>query len=168
MSMSAISSENSPPAAEHVDGVGIVQHSSEFYLADSTYCGLEPRSKHRCPRHQLIPACRVAWGGASTGRRFLGCPLDLPDECEWAVWVDPPPPERVGLAFEELHEVIEHSWIRSHHLEKRSIDLAKKNRALNKELKKMKEIMCIGTMLFASIFICFLAISMAVCAQNAH
>ena len=92
----------------------------------------------------------------------------MPDECEWAVWVDPPPPERVGLAFEELHEVIEHSWIRSHHLEKRSIDLAKKNRALNKELKKMKEMMRIGTMLFASIFICFLAISMAVCAHNAH
>jgi len=92
----------------------------------------------------------------------------LPNEREWAVWVDPPPPERVGLAFEELHRVIEHSWIKSHHLEKRAINLAKKNHALNKELKKMKEMMRIGTMLFARIFICFLAISMAVCAQNAH
>ncbi|KAI4999255.1 hypothetical protein ZWY2020_003844, partial [Hordeum vulgare] len=59
-----------------VDGVGIVQFSSEFYMSDPSYCGLEKLSKHRCPGHELVPAHRVAWGGASTGRRFLGCPLD--------------------------------------------------------------------------------------------
>ena len=55
---------------------------SKFYLPDDTYCGLECRSKHRCPGHGLVPACRVSWGGASTDLRFLGCPLDVRD-CEF-------------------------------------------------------------------------------------
>lgn len=60
-----------------VDGVGIVEHVSEFYLPDESYCGLEHSSKHRCPGHDRVPARRVAWGGANTCRRFLGCPLDV-------------------------------------------------------------------------------------------
>ena len=59
-----------------------MQLVSEFYLPDDTYCGLEYRSKHRWPGHGLVPARRVSWGGASTGRRFLGCPLDVRD-CEF-------------------------------------------------------------------------------------
>ena len=62
---------------EKVDGVGIVEHAFEFYLLDDTYTGLEYRSKHRCAEHGLVPARRVAWGGGSTGRRCLGCPLDV-------------------------------------------------------------------------------------------
>ena len=54
-----------------------MEHVSEFYLPDESYCGLELLSKHRCPGHGLVPARRVAWGGANTGRRFLGCPLDV-------------------------------------------------------------------------------------------
>ena len=61
----------------YVDGVRIVQFQSEFYIPDLTFCGLEVRSMQRCPGHGLIPARRVAWGGASSGRRFLVCPLDV-------------------------------------------------------------------------------------------
>ena len=61
----------------YVDGVGIVQHSSEFYLPDESYSSLEFLSKHRCPGHGLVPARRVSWGGASSDPRFLGCPLDV-------------------------------------------------------------------------------------------
>ena len=57
--------------------MGIVEHASEFYLPDDTYTGLEYRSKHRCTGHGLVPARQVAWGGGSTGRQFLGCPLDV-------------------------------------------------------------------------------------------
>ena len=60
-----------------MDGVGIVQFESEFYIPDLTFDGPEMRTTRRCPGHGLIPARRVAWGGASTGRRFLGFPLDV-------------------------------------------------------------------------------------------
>ena len=50
---------------------------SEYHHPDESFSGLEPRSKHRCPGHGLVPARRVAWGGASTGRRFLRCPLNV-------------------------------------------------------------------------------------------
>ena len=96
----------------------------------------------------------------------------MPDECEWVVWVDPPPPTRVGLAFEEMHAAIERSWIRSYKLEKTSLELAKKNRALMKELKGRKEMMLIWTLLFpvvvVVVVVCVLAISVAVCAQQPH
>ena len=59
-----------------------MQLVSEFYIPVDTYCGLEYHSKHRCPGHGLVPARRVSWGGESTGRRFLGCPLDVRD-CEF-------------------------------------------------------------------------------------
>ncbi|KAE8779898.1 hypothetical protein D1007_47008 [Hordeum vulgare] len=67
----------------NVDGVGIVQ--SEFYIPNLTFCGLEVWSTRQCPGHGLIPARHITSGGASSGRRFLGCPLDLPDECDWVV-----------------------------------------------------------------------------------
>ena len=60
-----------------VDGVGIVQFESEFYIPDLTFDGPEMRMTRHCLGHRLIPAQRVAWGGESTGRRFLGCPLDV-------------------------------------------------------------------------------------------
>nr|XP_040257715.1 uncharacterized protein LOC120975008 [Aegilops tauschii subsp. strangulata] len=90
-----------------IDGIGIVEFVSGYHHPDESFCGLESRSKHRCPGHGLVPAHRVAWGGASTGQSFLGCPLDLPDECKWVVWVDPPPPLCVALAFEDLHAEVE-------------------------------------------------------------
>ena len=61
-----------------------MQHSSEFYLPDESYSGLEFLSKHRCPGHGLVPARRVSWGGASSGCRFLGCPLDV-SFCEFVI-----------------------------------------------------------------------------------
>uniref|UniRef100_A0A8I6X590 Uncharacterized protein n=1 Tax=Hordeum vulgare subsp. vulgare TaxID=112509 RepID=A0A8I6X590_HORVV len=127
------------PAIEEVDGVGIVQHSSEFYLPWESYSGLEFLSKNQCPGHGLVPARRVSWGGASSGRRFLGCPLDLPYECQWVVWVDPAPPLLVGLAFEDLHTEIESSWNKCHHLKKENIELARKNKALKKKLRERDE-----------------------------
>ncbi|KAE8816969.1 hypothetical protein D1007_05521 [Hordeum vulgare] len=53
-----------------VDGAGIVEHVSEFYLPDESYCGLEHLPKHRYPGHDLVPAWRVVWGGANTCRSF--------------------------------------------------------------------------------------------------
>jgi hypothetical protein len=73
-----------------VDGCGIVQFQSEFFIPNPSFYGLEERSNHRCPGHGLIPARRVSWGGASTGRRFLGCPLDvIPQNIIWySVFID--------------------------------------------------------------------------------
>ena len=45
----------------------------------------------------------------------------LPWECEWVVWVDPPPPLRVALAFEDLHEELEPSGIKSQKLKKENM-----------------------------------------------
>ncbi|KAE8770200.1 hypothetical protein D1007_58063 [Hordeum vulgare] len=44
------------PVVAEVDGVGIVEHVSQFYLPDESYCGLEHSSKHRCPGHDRVPA----------------------------------------------------------------------------------------------------------------
>ena len=52
------------------------------------------------------------------------------------VWVDPAPPLRVGLAFEDLHAEVEGSWIKCHHLKKENIKLARKNKALKKKLRE--------------------------------
>ena len=52
------------------------------------------------------------------------------------VWVDPAPPLRVGLAFEDLHAEVEGSWIKCHHLKKENIELARKNKALKKKLRE--------------------------------
>ena len=54
--------------------------------------------------------------------------LQLPDECEWAVWVDPPPPDLVGRAFETLHDGLEASWLKAHRLEKRVTHLREKKK----------------------------------------
>ncbi|KAE8788431.1 hypothetical protein D1007_37558 [Hordeum vulgare] len=131
-----------------VDGVGIVEHVSEFYFPDESYCGLEHSSKHRCPGHDRVPARRVAWGGANTGRRFFGCPLDLPDECHWVVWVDPPPPLHDALAFEYLHAELEQSWMRSHKMQKQNMELLKKNLALKKKLRERDEMLLVLALLF--------------------
>ena len=70
------------------------------------------------------------------------------------VWVDPAPPSRVGLAFEDLHAMLEASWINGHKLEKQALDLAKRNRVLTKELKERKEMMRIWTMFSPIVTIC--------------
>ena len=62
-----------------MDGCGIVQFQSEYFVPNPTFYDLKERSKHRCPGQGLVPARRVAWGGASTGRRFLGFQLDVID-----------------------------------------------------------------------------------------
>ena len=94
--------------------------------------------------------------------------MQLPDECEWVVWVDPAPPARVGIALEDLHATLEASWIKSHKLENQAVDVAKRNLAQTKELKERKEMMRVWTMFFPIVTICMLAIAMLVCAQNAH
>ena len=62
--------------------------------------------------------------------------LQLPDECEWAVWVDPPPTDLVGRAFETLHDGLEASWLKAHHLEKRVTHLREKKKKLKLQLQK--------------------------------
>ncbi|XBJ23404.1 hypothetical protein VPH35_001568 [Triticum aestivum] len=148
MSSLGISSKfsSAPAMAREVDGVGIVEHASEFYLLDDTYTGLEYNSKHRCAGHGLFPARRVAWGGGSTDRWFLGCPLDLPEECQWLVWVDPPPPARVALAFEEMH-------------------LAKKKRTLKKKLKEQDEMLHVWTLLFGIALLCVVVVAISVSSE---
>ena len=67
--------------------------------------------------------------------------LQLPDECDWVVWIDPPPTDYVGLAFEDLHAALEHSWIKASNLERRVMDLTTKNKKLKQKLKKKNELM---------------------------
>ncbi|KAE8806013.1 hypothetical protein D1007_17796 [Hordeum vulgare] len=142
--------------AVEVDGAGIVQFSSEFYMSDPSYCILEKLSKHRCPGHRLVPTRRVTLGGERTGRQFLGCPLDLPDECEWAVWVDPPPRDLVGRAFETLHDGIEASCLKAHRLERRVTHLREKKKKPKLEMKKMNGQMETWAVLMIIVGICIL------------
>ena len=59
--------------------------------------------------------------------------LQLPDECDWVVWIDPPSTECVGRAFEELHAGLEKSWLKAHYLER--------NKKLKLKMKKRNEVM---------------------------
>ncbi|KAF7094919.1 hypothetical protein CFC21_097189 [Triticum aestivum] len=166
MSSPGISSNLSSASAMpgEVNGVGIVEHASEFYLPEDTCTGLEYCSKHHCTGHGLVPARQVAWGGGSTGRQFLGCPLDLPEECHWLVWVDPPPPTRVALAFENMHAEIERMWIKSHQLQKRNLELAKK-RTLKKKLKERDEMLRVWILLFGITLLCVVVVAISVSSQ---
>ena len=67
--------------------------------------------------------------------------LQLPDECDWVVWIDPPSTERVGHAFEELHAGLEKSWLKAHYLERRVMHLTEKNKKLKLKMKKRNEVM---------------------------
>lgn len=67
--------------------------------------------------------------------------LQLPDECEWLVWIDPPPLDRVGRAFEEMHARLEASWLKAHCLERRVMHLTEKKKQLKMKLKKNNELL---------------------------
>ena len=67
------------------------------------------------------------------------------------VWVDPAPPLRVGLAFEDLHAEVEGSWIKCHHLKKENIELARKNKALKKKLRERDEMLLLWALLLVGI-----------------
>jgi hypothetical protein len=72
----------------------------------------------------------------------------LPHECHWVVWVDPPPPLRAALAFEDLHTELEQSWIRSHKMQKQNMELSKKNLALKKTVRERDEMLLVLALLF--------------------
>ena len=72
----------------------------------------------------------------------------LSHECHWVVWVDPPPPLRVALAFEDLHAELEQSWIRSHKMQKQNMELSKKNLALKKTVRERDEMLLVLALLF--------------------
>ncbi|KAE8790702.1 hypothetical protein D1007_34907 [Hordeum vulgare] len=65
----------------------------------------------------------------------------LPDECDWVVWIDPPPTELVGQAFEELHGGLERSWIKACRMEKKVMDLNNENKKMQLKLQKRNELM---------------------------
>ena len=80
----------------------------------------------------------------------------LPHECHWVVWVDPPPPLRVSLAFEDLHAEVEQSWIKSHKLKKENMELSRKNHVLRKKLIARDEMMLLLALLFVGICVVML------------
>jgi hypothetical protein len=82
------------------------------------------------------------------------------------VWVDPPPPLRVALAFEDLHAELERSWIKSHKLQRENMELAKKNRALKKKLKERDEMLNVWAVLFSGIVVCVVVVALSVFSQN--
>ena len=75
------------------------------------------------------------------------------------VWVDPPPPLCVALAFEDLHAEVERSWIKSHKLQRENMELTKKNRALKKKLKERDEMLNVWVVLFAGIIVCVVLVA---------
>ena len=64
------------------------------------------------------------------------------------VWVDPPPPLRVALAFEHLHAELEQRWIRSHKMQKQNMELSKENLALKKTVRERDEMLLVLALLF--------------------
>ena len=81
---------------------------------------------------------------------------ELTEECEWVVWVDPSPPLRVALAFEDLHAEVEQSWIKSHKLKKENLELSRKNLVLKKKLRGRDEMMLLLALLFVGICVVML------------
>ena len=72
----------------------------------------------------------------------------LPHECHGFIWVDPPPPLRAALAFEDLHAELGQSWIRSHKMQKQNMELSKKNLALKKTVRERDEMLLVLALLF--------------------
>ena len=67
--------------------------------------------------------------------------LQLPDECDWVVWIDPPPTDHVARAFEQLHAGLEKIWLKAHYLEHMVTYLTEKNKKLKLKMKKRNELM---------------------------
>lgn len=57
--------------SSRLTGLGGCSSHLSFYIPHPSFCGLEKRSKQRCPRHGLVPARHVTWGAASTLLGFL-------------------------------------------------------------------------------------------------
>ncbi|KAE8800155.1 Acid phosphatase 1 [Hordeum vulgare] len=83
----------------------------------------------------------------------------LPGQCEWVVWIDPPPSEHVGQAFEELHGCLERSWIKASRLERKVMDPSNKNNKMHVKLKKRNELM--ETMCFLIVLVVSIVASLA-------
>ena len=82
--------------------------------------------------------------------------MQLPDECHWVVWVDPPPSLHAALAFEDLHAELEQSWIRSHKMQKQNMELSKKNLALKKIVRERYEMLLVlALLLLECVLLCF-------------
>ncbi|KAE8771151.1 hypothetical protein D1007_56977 [Hordeum vulgare] len=129
-------------ADSEVDGCGIVQFQSEFFLPTPTFNSLKERSKYYFVGHGLTPACRVL--GVQQAPELL-------DECQCVVWIDHPASEHVGQAFEELHGGLQHSWIKESRLERNVVDLSNKNKKMQVKLKKRNELM--ETMVFLIVLV---------------
>ena len=82
------------------------------------------------------------------------------------VWIDPPPPLCVALAFEDLHAEIERNSIKSHKLQRENMELSRKNRALNKKLKERDEMLNVWAVLFSGIVVCVVVVALSVLSQN--
>ncbi|KAE8818540.1 hypothetical protein D1007_03672 [Hordeum vulgare] len=80
--------------------------------------------------------CTSAMSSASSSANS-----ELPDECDWVVWIDPSPTELVGQAFEELHGGLEHSWIKGSRMEKKVMDLNSENKKMQLKLQKRNDLM---------------------------
>ena len=74
------------------------------------------------------------------------------------MWVDPPPPLRVALAFEDLHTEVEQSWMKSHKLKKENMELSRKNHVLRKKLIARDEMMLLLALLFVGICVVMLSV----------
>ncbi|XBH58607.1 uncharacterized protein [Aegilops tauschii subsp. strangulata] len=64
-------------------------------VVEPTFCGSYTESEPTCMMHHQRPKKMVAFEGALTGRRFLGCPMqqDVGVNCGVVEWVDGPWPE---------------------------------------------------------------------------
>nr|XP_040245688.1 uncharacterized protein LOC109767644 [Aegilops tauschii subsp. strangulata] len=64
-------------------------------VVEPSFCGSYTESEPTCMMHHQRPKKMVAFEGALTGRRFLGCPMqqDIGVNCGVVEWVDGPWPE---------------------------------------------------------------------------
>ncbi|XP_044958275.1 uncharacterized protein LOC123409435 [Hordeum vulgare subsp. vulgare] len=68
---------------------GVVVDELPREIEDPEFFGVVSSSAHKC-HHNMHPARKVAFVYASTGRRFLGCPLNGAERCRWVMWIDEP------------------------------------------------------------------------------
>ncbi|KAE8773552.1 hypothetical protein D1007_54241 [Hordeum vulgare] len=77
--------------------------------------------------------------------------VQLPNECDWVVWIDPPPSYSLCWAcFDDLHAALEHNSMKASNLERWVMDLTIKNKKL-KQNNELMETMCFVIVLGISI-----------------
>ncbi|XBI64417.1 hypothetical protein VPH35_044572 [Triticum aestivum] len=85
--------------------MGIEYFETSSIIPEPLFCGVPMEEVNECMLHEMIPRKCVAFEGASTGRRFYGCPVHGGVNCAVVKWVDPARPDILKNCLIKLWEM---------------------------------------------------------------